>query len=103
LRTCAVLAVPLEYAWGKPTARRPNAPGARAAEAQWFGLAEMKKASQLRETAALIRPVRMARLFSQFGGGVEDDVQRSDLRGFGVSVHQESLAILAYVIRELIC
>ena len=30
-----------------------------------------------------------ARLFSQFGGGVEDDVQRSDLRGLGVAIDRK--------------
>jgi hypothetical protein len=42
------------------------------------------------------------RLFRHGGGGVEDDVQWNDLRGLGVAVHQESLANLGYIVRELI-
>jgi hypothetical protein len=49
-----------------------------------------------------MRKTRLLSLLRQAGGGVEDDVQGSDLRGLGVSVHQKSLAILGNVIRELI-
>jgi hypothetical protein len=43
------------------------------------------------------------RLFHEASGGVEDDVQGSHLLRLGVSVHQESLAILSNIIREQIC
>jgi len=43
------------------------------------------------------------RLFHEASVGVENDVQGSHLLRLGVSVHQESLAILCNIIREQIC
>lgn len=42
----------------------------------------------------------MTRLFPQVGGGIEDDVQRSDLLRLDIPVHQESLAILGRIVSE---
>src|ERR1700733_15185291 len=53
------------------------------------------------ERAQALNAATMA-LFCRRGGGVQDDAQRSDLRGLGVAVDEEALAVLGCVVGELI-
>jgi hypothetical protein len=65
----------------------------------YFGNALKGSGSTLRVTPRATK----TRLFHETSGGVEDDVQGSRRLRLGVSVHQESLAILGNIIREQIC